>query len=92
MSCVTGSDMIHDYSNYSDGPTVDQLGKITDAVDAYLDAQVDAAKAEAEYKEALRLDAGNDEIRANYESFKEVHRARLDKAARASDEEAQDGS
>ena len=46
--------MVHDYSDYSDGPTVDQLGKITDAVDAYLDAQVDAAKAEAEYKERMK--------------------------------------
>ena len=54
MSCGPGSDMVHDYSDYSDGPTVDQLGKITDAVDAYLDAQVDAAKAEAEYKERMK--------------------------------------
>jgi len=42
----------------------------------------DLGRAEAEYKEALRLDPGNEEIRANYESFKEIHRARLDKAKR----------
>lgn len=42
----------------------------------------DLLRAEAEYKEALRLAPGNDEIRANYESFKEIHRARLDKAKR----------
>jgi len=42
----------------------------------------DLARAEAEYKEGLRLDPGNDEIRTNYDSFREVHRARLDKAER----------
>jgi Tfp pilus assembly protein PilF len=42
----------------------------------------DLARAEAEYKEALRLDPDSAEIRANYESFKEVHRARLDEADR----------
>lgn len=46
----------------------------------------DLARAESEYKEALRLDPGNKEIRANYESFEEIHRARLDKARR--DQEA----
>jgi len=39
-------------------------------------------RAESEYKEALRLDPGNKDIRANYDSFKEIHRARLDKARR----------
>lgn len=42
----------------------------------------DLVRAAAEYEEALRLDPGNEQIRANYESFKEVHRARLDKAER----------
>ena len=40
------------------------------------------ARAEAEYKEALRLDPENEDIRANYDSFKEIHRAELDKADR----------
>jgi Tfp pilus assembly protein PilF len=52
----------------------------------------DLARAEAEYKEALRLDSGNDEIRANYDSFKEVHRARLDKAERERQAAQSDGS
>jgi Tfp pilus assembly protein PilF len=52
----------------------------------------DLARAEAEYKEALRLDPGNDEIRANYDSFKEVHRARLDKAERERQAAQSDGS
>ena len=42
----------------------------------------DLVRAAAEYKEALRLDPGKEEIRANYESFKEIHRARLDQAER----------
>jgi Flp pilus assembly protein TadD len=52
----------------------------------------DLGRAEAEYREALRLDPGNDEIRANYESFKEVHRARLDKAERERQAVESDGS
>lgn len=53
----------------------------------------DLERAEAEYKEALRLDPGNEEIRANYDSFKEIHRARLDKAEREREKEpADDGS
>lgn len=38
------------------------------------------ARAEAEYKEALRLDPENERIQANYDSFKEIHRAQLGKA------------
>jgi len=50
-------------------------------------------RAEAEYKEALRLDPGNEKIRVNYDSFKEIHRARLDKAERERQKEkAGDGS
>lgn len=40
-----------DFSAYTDGPDKDQLLKITEAVDAYLDALAEAAKAEAEFKE-----------------------------------------
>lgn len=40
-----------DFSKYQDGPDADQLLKITEAVDAYLEAQAEAAAAEAEFKE-----------------------------------------
>ena len=40
----------------------------------------DLKRAEAEYQEALRLDPENEKVRANYDSFKEIHRVRLDKA------------
>jgi type IV pilus assembly protein PilF len=42
----------------------------------------DLERAEAEYREALRLDPENKKVRANYDSFKEIHRARHDKAQR----------
>ena len=42
----------------------------------------DLERAGAEYEKALSLDPGNKKIRANYDSFKEIHRVRIDKVKR----------
>lgn len=44
-----------DFSAFQEGPTIDQLRQITEAVDAYLEAQADAAAAEAEFKARAAL-------------------------------------
>lgn len=40
-----------DFSAYAEGPSIDQIRTITECVNSYLDAQVEMAKAEADFKD-----------------------------------------